>query len=193
MVTPAYCLAPTLLLAAIFIIIPPPWKSMAAHRTDWWKVVKFGTLIEDSPLINVTKCHVGTSYALAPPTGQSWMCVHARNFWVVGPIFKNQVSLDSLDLPEFNAPYDVIFRHDGFPAILDFIINTWKPTTLTDFVRPTPNLTRSILRWCLTSALLFVFGNITVRSKQRIEIRGEAAKQEVGSYFSKPCTHQNQT
>ena len=166
---------------------------MAAHRTDYGKVVKFGTLIRDSPMIHVTKFHVGTSNPLAPPTGQSWTCVYARNFWPVCPIFKNQVVLDSLDLPEFNAPYDVIFRHDGFSAILDFIKNTWKPTTLTNFVRPTPNLTWSIHRICFANTLLFVFGSITVRSKQRIEIRGEAAKQEVGSYLSNPCTHQSQT
>ena len=164
---------------------------MAAHRTDYGKVVKFGTLIRDSPMIHVTKFHVGTSNPLAPPTGQSWTCVHARNFWTLGPIFKNQVSLESLDQPELNAPCDVIFRHDGFPAILDFVKNTQNVSGVTNFVRPTPNFTWSILRWCLTNALLFVFGSITVRPKQRIEIRGEAAKQEVGSYFSNPFTHQN--
>ena len=97
---------------------------MAAHRTVWYKVVKFGTLIQDSPMIHVTKFHVGTSYTLAPPTGQSWTWVHARNFWPVAPIFENQVSLESLGQAEFNAPYDVIFRHDRFSAILDFVKNT---------------------------------------------------------------------
>ena len=47
------------------------WGSMAAHRTVWSKVVKFCTLIQDSPMLHVSKFHVGTSYTLAPPTGQS--------------------------------------------------------------------------------------------------------------------------
>ena len=33
----------------------------------------------------------------------------------------NQVSLDLLNQAEFNAPYDVLLRHDGFSAILVYV------------------------------------------------------------------------
>jgi hypothetical protein len=91
---------------------------MAAHRTTWWKVVKFGTLVQDSPISPLSQCQVANPTALAPPTGQSCTCIHVYNFRPIHPIFTNQVSLDSLNQAEFNAPYDVIapwwiFRHLG--------------------------------------------------------------------------------
>ena len=55
-------------------------ESMAAPRTVWYKVVKFGTLIKDSPVFNFTKFHLSHCSTLAPPTGQSWTCVYTRNF-----------------------------------------------------------------------------------------------------------------
>lgn len=33
------------------LLIRCEWKSMAGHRTDWWKMLNFGTLIRPSPLI----------------------------------------------------------------------------------------------------------------------------------------------
>ena len=85
------CLTPTLLLAAIFIIIiiMLPLESMAAHRTAWWKVVKFGTLVQDSPISPLSQSQVASPTALAPPTGQSWACIHVHNFRPIRPIFTN--------------------------------------------------------------------------------------------------------
>ena len=81
---------------------------MAAHRTAWRKVVKFGTLVQDSPISPLTQSQVASPTALAPPTGQSWTCIHVHNFRPIRPIFTNQVSLDSLNQAQFNTPYDVI-------------------------------------------------------------------------------------
>ena len=44
----------------IIIIIILPLESMAAHRTPWSKVVKFGTLIQDSPIRPPSKFEVAS-------------------------------------------------------------------------------------------------------------------------------------
>ena len=44
----------------IFIIFLP-WESKAAYRTPWSKVVKFGTLILDRPMIPHSKFVVASS------------------------------------------------------------------------------------------------------------------------------------
>ena len=67
-------------LVIIIIHLLLPWESMAAPRTVWDKVMKFGTLIKDSPFFLFRKFHVSHWSALAPPTGQSWACVYTRNF-----------------------------------------------------------------------------------------------------------------
>ena len=92
-----------------------PWESMAAPRTAWSKVVKFGKLFGTSPLINFTKFHVSHSNPLAPPMGQSWRCVYTRYFWTICRIFLNEVSLDSLDQDKFNALYDIINSYIDSP------------------------------------------------------------------------------
>ena len=92
----------------ILIIIYLTWESMAAHRTAWRKVVKFGTLVQDSPISPLSQSQVASPTALAPPTGQSWTCIHVHNFRPIRPIFTNQVSLDSMNQAQFNKPYDVI-------------------------------------------------------------------------------------
>ena len=74
-------------------------------------------------MITHSKFWVSGSRALAPPTGQSWTRVHVCHVWPIHPIYTIQVSLESLGRAEFNAPYDVILRHDGFSAILDFSKN----------------------------------------------------------------------
>ena len=60
-----------ILLLIIIIHLLLPWESMAAPRTAWSEVVKFGTLFGTSPLINFTKFHVSHSNPLAPPMVQS--------------------------------------------------------------------------------------------------------------------------
>ena len=64
----------------IIIIIMLPLESMAAHRTAWRKVVKFGTLVQDCPISPLSQSKVASPTALAPPTGQSWACIHVHNF-----------------------------------------------------------------------------------------------------------------
>ena len=69
----------TIVIVRLPIIISLQWESMAAHRTPWSKVVKCGTLIQDSPIIPWSKFVVASSWALAP-TGQSWTCIHVIAF-----------------------------------------------------------------------------------------------------------------
>ena len=99
------------------IIIILSWESMAAHR----KVVKFGTLVQDSPISPSSQFQVATSTALAPPTGQSCTCIHVYNFRPIHPILTNKISFDSLGQAEFNASYVVVSRHDGLSAILIYV------------------------------------------------------------------------
>ncbi len=54
--------------------------SMVAHRTDYGKVVKFGTLIKDILNTNHSKFGVSNSNSLAPPLVQSFTHVYANNF-----------------------------------------------------------------------------------------------------------------
>ena len=126
---------------------------MAAHRTQWQKVVKFGTLIQDSPISPHSKFEVAIPWALAPPTGQSWTCIHVYNFWPIHPIFTTKVSLESLGQAEFNAPYDVILRHDKLSAILVYVKNLQNVSHITHFVQSSPNLAHMLLRPCLTKAI----------------------------------------
>ena len=44
------------------------------------KRVKFGTLIQGSPMIPHSNFGVAGSRAVAPPTGQSWTCIHVYTF-----------------------------------------------------------------------------------------------------------------
>ena len=89
--------------------------------------------------------------------GQSWTCVHTRNFWTVWLIFKNEVPLDSLDQDEFNAPYDVNFRLYRFSAISGFIKNLWKPTPPTIVVISSSKLPVMIFRPSLTKVIPWRF------------------------------------
>ncbi len=54
-------------------------KSMAAHRTACWKVVKFDTLIEDSIILTTASLEVYLK-SPAPPLLQSFTHVYANNF-----------------------------------------------------------------------------------------------------------------
>ena len=133
----------------VLIIITLPWESMAAHRTAWWKVVKFGALVQDSPISPLSQCQVASPTALAPPTGQSCTCVHVYNFWPIHPIFTNKVSLDSLVQAKFNAPYDVVLCHDRFSAILVYVKNLQNATSITNCVQSSRNLAHMIFSPCL--------------------------------------------
>ena len=118
-----------MLVAFPIIIIdqfPLQLKSMAAPRTPWWKVLKLGTGIQDSPIVNVKNHHARTVNSLAPPTRHSLKCIQVYNFGLVAPNFTNEVPLESLDQDKFNAPYDVNLRRIGFSAILNFIKNLQK-------------------------------------------------------------------
>ena len=123
---------------------------MAAPRSAWSKVLKFGTLIGDSPVVKCTKFHVPYLSTLAPPMGQSWTCVYTCNFWSAWLFVKNEVPLDSLDQGEFNAHHGVNFRLYRFSAISGFIKKLWKPTPPTMFVKSSSNLPDMIFRPSLT-------------------------------------------
>ena len=131
---------------------------MAAHRTPWSKgVVKFGTLIQDSPIRPPSKFEVASPWALAPPIGQSWTCIHVNNFWPIHPILTNKVSLESLGQAEFNAPYDVILRQDRFSAILVYVQNLQKASHPTNFDQSSRNLADMFIRQCLTKVIGQIF------------------------------------
>jgi hypothetical protein len=103
----------TIVILRFPIIIILPWESMAARRTPWPKVVKFGTLIQDSPMNPHSKFVVASSWSLAPATGQICTYIHVYNFWPIHPIFKIKVSLESLfNLCHHFAPW-WIFHHLG--------------------------------------------------------------------------------
>ena len=128
------------------IIIILQWESMAAHRMPWWKVVKFGTLFQDSLISQWSKFEVASPTALAPATGQSSTCINVYNFRPIHRIFTDKISLDSLGQAEFNAPYPVILRHDGFSAILFYVKNLQNATPITDFVQSSRILAHMIFR-----------------------------------------------
>ncbi len=69
-------MAPIVSIGVLFLL---PLESMAAHRTVYGRVVKFGTLIEDSPNITHSKFGVSNSNSLAPPLVQSFTLVYANN------------------------------------------------------------------------------------------------------------------
>ena len=166
---------------------------MAAPRTVWDKVVKFGTLIKDRPNFIFTKFHVSHWSTLAPPTGQSWTCVYTRNFWTVWPIFKNEVPLDSLGQDEFNTPYDVNFRLYRFSAILNFKKTRFFATPPSILVQSSPELAHIIVRPTLTEVIQRFFIFKTVCPVQPIKFGSKDTKQEVGSYLSKSLRNQHQT
>ena len=131
--------------------------SMAAHRTVCQKVVKFGTQVKDSCMFNFTQLHVANKHALAPPTGQSFRYICAHNFWPVGPIFNNKVPLDSLDHADFNAPYDVIMRHNWFSAIFDFVESAKKVSRVAIFDWFSWKSTQTIVRPIRTKFIEWIF------------------------------------
>ena len=95
------------------------------------------------------KFEVASSSALAPPTGQSWTCIHVYNFRPIHPIFTNKVSLDSLIQAEFNALYVVDLRHAGFSTILVYVKNLQNASPVTDFFQSSRNLAHMTVRPCL--------------------------------------------
>ena len=115
--------------------------------------MKFGTLVQDhvqdSPISPLSQSQVASPTALAPPTGQSWTCIHVHNFRPIRPIFTNKGSLEALVQAEFKAPYDVILRYDGFSAILVYVKNLQNATSITNFVQSSRNLAHMIFRPCL--------------------------------------------
>ena len=117
------CETPVVFVRFPIIITILPLESMAAHRTPGSKVMKFGTLIQDSPISPHSKYEVASLWTLAPPIGQSWTCIHVNNFWPIHPLLTDKASLESLGQAEFNAPYDVILRQDRFSAILVYVQN----------------------------------------------------------------------
>ena len=108
-------------------------------------------------MILFNKFHVATSTSLAPPTGQSWRYISACNFWTVHRIFKNLVSLESLDHAEFNAPHDVNFRHDRFSAILKNVENAKKVSRVTIFDRLSWKLVYGIFGPIRTKVIRWIF------------------------------------
>ena len=146
------CEAP-IVIGGIIIILLPSWVSKPAPISAWSKVVKFGTLIGDSPLVQFTKCHVSYLGTLAPPMGQSWTCVYTRNIWTACPIVKNEVPMDSLDQAEFNAHHGVNYRLYRISAISGFIKTLWKPTPPTIFVKSSSKLPEIIFRPSVTKVI----------------------------------------
>ena len=170
-----------------------PLESMAAHRTAWRKVVKFGTLVQDCPISPLSQSKVASPTALAPPTGQSWACIHVHNFWPIRPIFTNQVSLDSLNQAQFNTSYDVIAPWRICPPSW-FMSKTFKMLLLSQILSnhlETWHTWSSGHPWWKTSNRFVKFK--TVCPLKPIKFGGEAAKQEVSRFLSIPLTYHNQT
>ena len=164
---------------------------MAAPISAWSKVVKFGTLIGDSPLVQFTKFHVPYLGTLAPPMGQSWSCVYTRNFWTVCPIFKNEVPLDSLDQAEFNAHHGVNFRLYRFSAISGFIKNLWKPTPPTIFVKSSSKLPDMLFRPSRTKVMVEHFdphNRLSVRANQNQQNRHQTGNEVLSQQFFEAVT-----
>ena len=167
-------------------------ESMAAHRTARRKVVKFGKLVQDSPISPLGQSQVASPTALAPPTGQSWACIHVHNFWPIRPIFTNQVSLDSLNQAQFNKPYDVIAPWRIFPPSW-FMSKTFKVLLLSQILSnhlETWHTWSSGHAWYKTSNRFVKFK--TVCPLQQIKFGGVAAKPDVSPYLSSPLTYHNQ-
>ena len=108
-------------------------------------------------MCNVTKLHVGSKHSIAPPTGQSSRYICACNSWTVSPIFKNKVPLESLDHREFNAPYDVIMRHDRFSAILENVKSEKKVSEVANFAGFSRKSAQSIFRPIRTKVISQIF------------------------------------
>ena len=138
---------------------------MAAPRTVWSEVVKFGTLFGASPLINFTKFHVSISNPLAPPMGQSWRCVYTRFFWTKWLIFWNEVSLYSLEQDESN----VLWRHTQFSAILNVKEKRFFATFLQFLLSLLQRLPQIIFRPSLTKVIpwrLYFSNHLLVTANQ---------------------------
>lgn len=93
---------------------------MAAHRTICRKVMKFCTMLKDSPSIDHSKFEVSNAISLAPLPVQSCIQVYANNLWTIS--HRKKILLFSGSLAQYDsiALYPVIFRHEKFSAIFNF-------------------------------------------------------------------------
>ena len=127
-------------------------------------------------------------FALAPPTGQSWMFI---NFWPVHPFFTNDVSLEPLGRSKLNASLMGFFRHIGFSAIFDLIKNLKKASRhkfCLIFLKFGPDDLQTMTQ--------HAFNFLKFKDAwlwQPIKLDGEVAKQEVSPFLSNPLTYLNQT
>ena len=80
------------------------------HHGSLWKLA-FGTLFQDSPISPHNKLEVASSWALVPPIGSSWTCIHVYNFWPIHPIFTNKVSLESFVLGLCQKPSKYLYHN----------------------------------------------------------------------------------
>ena len=105
----------------------------------------------------------------------------------------SNVSLESLGQAEFNAPYDVVFRREGFSAVLVYVKNLQNATPITNVVQSSQHFAQMIFRPCLTKNIKQIFKFKTVWPRQPIKFDREAAKQEASQFLSSHLTDQNQT
>ena len=166
---------------------------MAAYRTACGKVVKFGTQLEDSLTFVHSKFGVSNSIPLAPPAVQSCTYVYVNNFWTVRVRNKILFSSDSLAHDESIAPYDVIFRHENFSAILNFLKNLLFRTPPRPLLRFSRKLNQIIFRPCWQKVMEFESVSQTVFDKHANEFYVVLAKIDIMLYLRNALSYSDQT
>ena len=166
---------------------------MAAHRTACGKVMKFGTLIEEGLTYQHSKFGVSKSLPLAPPSVQSCTHVYANNFWTRWARNKIIFFSDSLAQADSIAPYDVIFRHENFSAILNFPKNLLFRTPPRPLLRFSRNLNQIISRPCRQKVMEFKLILLTVFDKPTKKFYVALAKTDIRLYLRNALSDSDQS
>ena len=133
------------------------------------------------------------SFPLAPPTVQSFTHVSANNFWTTRARNKILFSSDFWAQGDSIAPYDVIFRHNNFSAILNFpknLLFQTPPRPLLQFPR---KLNQIIFRPCRQKVMEFVLIHQTVLEYRANKFYVALAKTDTSQYLLNTLSYSDQT
>jgi hypothetical protein len=180
------------LLLFFFFFFFHHWSLWQPYEPLAGKLILFDILIEDSPNIKYTNFGVSNSFPLAPPTVQSFTHVYADNFWTVRARIKILFSSDSWAHDDSIAPYDVIFRHNSFPAILNFPKNLLFRTPPRPLLRISRKLNQINSRPWRQKVMEFKLIRITVLEYRANKFYVALAKTDVRPYLHNALSDSDQ-
>ncbi len=160
---------------------------MAAHRTDCGKVIKFGTLIEDSVNSNHTTFGVSNSNSLAPPLVQIFNFVMLITF-INKKILVSSESLAQAESNEVHNSKIARFMHFSCIFIFNCSENLLCQTRPRWFVRFSPKLTQIIYRPCWQKVMEFKSIRPGVLEYHTNEFAKKHAKMDLRLYLRKGLT-----